>query len=332
MDQGRARSCVRLPFPMKHLRLLSAFSPLLPLLLLAAPAQAQGRTDLIGLYTEADGSGVSHLELAPGPANPATIYLCITGGSDPTGISAWELVIGGMDYADGVVVTDWDLTWGQGVGFPPLNFDSPPGFIVGVGGPIPWSDSICVMSIDFYVLDGAPKEFTIHESNIPSLPDHAVYVSWGNPGTLVPLDWDCGGESYPAFVVNGFTDPLELENHALSEAEGGDVHFVLDAGPAAAGREYLLLGSMSGTSGIGLPGGGSLPLTQDGLTRYIYLNANDVHLQDFRGSLDADGRARATLTHPGPFPVAAPTTLTFAWTTLHPDDFQSNFVAVQIVP
>ena len=310
---------------------------LLPLLLAAAAlppatAAAQGTVDQIGLYTQPDGSGVSHLELAPGAANLATIYLCIDGLSDLTGVGAWELVISGMDASDGVVVTNWDLTWGVGVPGPPLNFDTPPGFIVGVGGPLPGGSSTCLMSITFFVLDAGPKEFLIHESNIPSLPDHPVYVTMGNPGVLVPMDWDCGGEAYPAFIVNGFTDPLELENHALSEAEGGDVHFELNAGPPAAGRQYLLLGSMSGTSGIGLPGGGVLPLTQDAMTRYIYQRANDANLIDFRGTLDADGRARATLSHPGPFPVAAPRTLSFAWTTVAPYDFQSNAVAVELVP
>jgi hypothetical protein len=112
---------------------------------------------------------------------------------------------------------------------------------------------------------------------------------------------------------------------------GGTVHFTLAAGTSYTGRDYFLLGSASGTEpGTPLPGGGTLPLNADGVSNYIRANYNGSTLIDFRGTLNPNGKATATLDVPSvPFPVG--TILHFAYTTESPPDFQSNPVAVEVI-
>jgi hypothetical protein len=113
---------------------------------------------------------------------------------------------------------------------------------------------------------------------------------------------------------------------------GGTVHFTLTAGASYAGRDYFLLGSASGTEpGTTLPGGGTLPLNADKVSKYILANYNGPTLLDFRDTLDANGRATATL-DVSSVPLPAGTILHFGYTTENPPDFQSNPVAVEVIP
>ena len=127
---------------------------------------------------------------------------------------------------------------------------------------------------------------------------------------------------------------LIADQTALSASAGGQVNFALNAGPGLGGRFYFLLGTMSGTlPGVALPGGSKLPLNYDGLMKYIMNNYNNGRLGDFRRLLDGGGLASATLDTQTPFtPSAVGLTLHFAFTTEIPYDFQSNPVAIDIVP
>ncbi|MCC6670861.1 MAG: N-acetylmuramoyl-L-alanine amidase [Planctomycetes bacterium] len=78
----------------------------------------------------------------------------------------------------------------------------------------------------------------------------------------------------PAEVALGSTAPLVL--HV----------------PGEAGRPYVLLASFGLGPGIGLPGGGVLPLQPDGLFSFSLLPGNGVFL-GFQGALDGQGRASA---------------------------------------
>lgn len=198
---------------MKHLpkaplpSLFRATATLALAAVLAPAVPAQGDGELIGIYTANDGSRVSEMTLAPGFSNMATAYVCLTGITDPAGISGWELTLSGTDVADGVVVTSWDMTWGAFNPTGPLNIGSPPEFIVGVpvgpgSNPIAHSPEICVLSFDFFVMDSAPKAFYIHPTSVPSIAGYTAYVGGTDAGNLRALDWAYGGEPYVAFTVN----------------------------------------------------------------------------------------------------------------------------------
>ncbi len=159
------------------------------------------------------------------------------------------------------------------------------------------------------------------------------------PGTIV-LSWS-HQESHDPYVDHDiWVDPslsvsllLAIDVDSIPSADGGVIQFSLDAGPAFDGRDYFLVGSLSGTSpGTPLPGGGTIPLNRDALTDYILSNYNNPVFVDFRGTLDADGRALAFLDAPGPVPLAVGRIMNFAFTTLGPFDLQSNPVGVVITP
>jgi hypothetical protein len=69
----------------------------------------------------------------------------------------------------------------------------------------------------------------------------------------------------------------------------------VDAGPQNAGRSFLMLGSLSGTSpGTVLAGGLVLPLNADGYFQYTRTHPNSAFLAGSFGTLDAQGRATVT--------------------------------------
>jgi len=150
------------------------------------------------------------------------------------------------------------------------------------------------------------------------------------------IDYDYGVKitrSVIGWLVDeaGMRPTLAADTQVLPQG-GGTVHFTLAAGPSYAGREYFLLGSASGTEpGELLPGGGTLPLNADKVSDYIQANYNGPTLLDFRGALDANGRATSTL-DVSSVPFQAGTVLYFAYTTENPPDFQSNPVAVEVIP
>ena len=126
--------------------------------------------------------------------------------------------------------------------------------------------------------------------------------------------------------------PLAVDGGTLSESAGGTVTFTLH-NPGHAGRDYLLLGTLSGTSpGVQLPGGNILPLNWDLLTTAILQNLGSPLLKGFLGTLDRDGGATAVLKVRA-LPGHTGATMDFAfaqdgevW------DFISNTVSIEIVP
>jgi len=113
--------------------------------------------------------------------------------------------------------------------------------------------------------------------------------------------------------------------------KGGVVDYFLDAGPSNAGRTYLLLATVSGTSpGIPLPGGyATLPLNWDMLTDLVLIYLNTPMFANFTGTLDTLGQSMAQLDAP-PTALVGPV-MHFAYTMNMPFDFASNAVSVQFV-
>jgi hypothetical protein len=81
-----------------------------------------------------------------------------------------------------------------------------------------------------------------------------------------------------------FAEPL-----ALSIGAGGTQNLVLDAGPARAGKLYIVLGSASGTA-PGLPGPPALPLNFDAYFKFTLINPNTL-ISNSLGFLDGSGKA-----------------------------------------
>lgn len=119
----------------------------------------------------------------------------------------------------------------------------------------------------------------------------------------------------------------------LSGNNGGSIVFDLMAGTANMGRNYLLVGSLSGTSpGTLLPGGlATIPLNRDWLTDLMLKNLNNAVFQNFRGALDSSGNGTATLNAP-PVPGWVGREIHFAYALADPWDFASNPIRIEIVP
>ncbi|MFH1998768.1 MAG: hypothetical protein ABIK28_03760 [Planctomycetota bacterium] len=119
-------------------------------------------------------------------------------------------------------------------------------------------------------------------------------------------------------------------------ATGGTVNFLLNAGSSHAGRNYLMLGGVTGTyPGYPLPGGYvTLPLNWDIFTDLALSLANTVIFPGFLGTMDGNGQSAAQLYWPGPSmpPGSVGTIIYFAYCLGWPWEFASNPVEIEIVP
>ncbi|MBU0755355.1 MAG: hypothetical protein KJ645_09460 [Planctomycetes bacterium] len=126
---------------------------------------------------------------------------------------------------------------------------------------------------------------------------------------------------------------LVADTYTMPEA-GGTVVFTLDSGLPKAGRNYLLLGSLSGTDpGYPLPGGlATLPLNLDDFTyNVVFPLLNTSTFANFLGQLDGYGEATAQMVvRPLP-PGCVGVVLYFAYCLGRPFEFVSNPVEVEVV-
>ena len=131
-----------------------------------------------------------------------------------------------------------------------------------------------------------------------------------------------------------FDPGIWLDSYTLPASTGASVTIYLDAGPAHAGRQYIVAGGLSGSMpGTVLPSGKILPVNRDWLTDYIYRNMGPPLFPGFIGLLDSQGRASAGLVIPGGLATPhAGETLTFAFTLTNGNDFVSNPVFLLIEP
>jgi len=122
--------------------------------------------------------------------------------------------------------------------------------------------------------------------------------------------------------------------NTISAASGGTVNFSLDGGTSHAGRNYLLLGSVSGTvPGTPLPGGlATLPLNLDPFTDLVLLLVNSPVFSNFLGILNAVGQGSAQLVSPPVDPMFIGVIMDYAWLVNNPFDCASNAVAISIGP
>lgn len=132
--------------------------------------------------------------------------------------------------------------------------------------------------------------------------------------------------------AGGGPKALICDTNAISAATGGKVNFKLDAGTDNGKRDYVLLGSVTGTTpGLPLPGGETLPINYDAFTSLIMQTMNTAAFSNFMGTLDASGLAKAQLDTLGAVdPRFVGTKLYFAFTLYSPYDFVSNDLMVTI--
>jgi len=117
-------------------------------------------------------------------------------------------------------------------------------------------------------------------------------------------------------------------------SNGGQQALILDAGPANAGRSYLVLGSASGTSPGTTVAGLPLALNPDDYFNFLLLSPNQAYFSTSLGALDSDGKALATIdVPPGTNPALAGLTLHHAFVLYDPVcDFVSNSVPLDLLP
>ncbi|MHC4944912.1 MAG: NosD domain-containing protein [Planctomycetota bacterium] len=129
------------------------------------------------------------------------------------------------------------------------------------------------------------------------------------------------------------THPLEASVFSISEPSGGTVDFALFGDTYNAGRNYLVLGSVSGTvPSFPLPGGmETLRLNWDWFTDLALSLLGTPIFENFTGQLDEWGNAAAKLNMPPLPPGTAGITMHYAYCLNNPFDFVSNPVAVEIV-
>ena len=151
-----------------------------------------------------------------------------------------------------------------------------------------------------------------------------VGMSQASPDTISAYDLGTGAAA-----------PLAIDNDEIESWNGGTVNFTLDATAANAGRQYLIVGSVTGDMpGTPLPGGMTvLPINWDIFTNMTINFAGSAFMPNTFGNLDGNGQATAQLIVPI-FTLApgADFTMTFAYCLNgKPWDFASNPVFVDVL-
>ena len=129
---------------------------------------------------------------------------------------------------------------------------------------------------------------------------------------------------------------LEADTFQLSEATGGKVGFTLNGTSANMNRQYLLLGTVTGTA-PGFPYPNSkviMPLNWDLFTLMTLVYLNSTIFSGFLGNLDASGNAFATFDTQGPLlPDMVGVHFGFAYALVDGYiNFVSNPVSIEVIP
>jgi hypothetical protein len=161
-------------------------------------------------------------------------------------------------------------------------------------------------------------------------------VDWDNDGVLDLLsgNFDYGSEPVAGVYFFQAVGPLSARPvNFIHEGAGGSIDLNANAGTANGSRNYLVLGTVTGTSpGTPLPGGqATVPVNWDPFTDLALGMANSPVFHDFMGKLNLLGRANARLNAP-PLPGLAGISMHFAYCLNGPFDFASNAVEIEIVP
>jgi hypothetical protein len=149
---------------------------------------------------------------------------------------------------------------------------------------------------------------------------------------LVGPDLSFNGGTVDAFVAKVLYGSLWADTYMLSES-GGTVNFSIDAGAINGHRNYIVLGSVSGTEpGYPLPGGmATLPLNWDPFTDVVVLLINTSIFSDFLGELDGFGKGSAQINAPPLPPGHVGVRMFYALALNSPFDYVSNVISIDII-
>lgn len=188
------------------------------------------------------------------------------------------------------------------------------------------------------VVDGASNEVELFVDG--QLVGTTTVLSSAGPD-LIPhafTQWTCFMPGDDKLFLDNFivrTRPhdelaLSVDLDAITSGAPTVVDFNIAGGTENAGRLYLILGSLSGTSpGLPISPGVTLPLNVDAFTDANLQLLNTPFFPGFFGVLGADGEATAQFDSLGPLDVAfAGLTMTFAGMTLF--DSVSETVTVEV--
>jgi hypothetical protein len=128
--------------------------------------------------------------------------------------------------------------------------------------------------------------------------------------------------------------PFSADGNQISGSTGGTLNFGLNAGAGNASRNYIVLGSITGTEpGYPLPGGlATLPLNFDVYTDVIFIMLNTPLFDDFMGTLDGNGQASAQINAPAIPSVAIGAILYHAYCLNNPFNHVSNAHQTELTP
>jgi hypothetical protein len=204
---------------------------------------------------------------------------------------------------------------------------------------VAWSNSsTSALKVQLLYDDGTPAGDALeipHPGSTSNPPAIAANTAAGGFILAWP-DRDYSGGNYDilAQLIAVVPGMLLADAGELSAGTGGQVNFTLDAGPDNAGRNYILLGGVTGTvPGTLLPGGfATLPLNWDPFTDLVMGLLNTALFSNFLGQLDGSGQGAAQLNSPALPSVAIGVTMHYAFTCNNPFDIASNAVAIEIIP
>lgn len=172
-----------------------------------------------------------------------------------------------------------------------------------------------------------------------------VSNTWPRPSICVDLTKSADDEACVAWTdyrnaglgayFDRADDPsLTADKSEIPVSTGGTVNFTLNAGASNGGRNYLLLGSVSGvTPGTALPGGYAvLPLNWDAFTDLVLEMINSPVFSNFMGTLNGSGQAQAQLNAPPLSAAYVGLEMDYAFCLNNLFDFASNAKHIEFIP
>lgn len=116
----------------------------------------------------------------------------------------------------------------------------------------------------------------------------------GSTGVDMYYTWICFGDPSLCVVGPGTQATLTADAWSIPVGSGASIQYTVQPGAAHAGDNYLLLGSVTGTSPGTPMGNVVLPLNFDAFTNGVLSLVNSPLFQNFFGTLDQAGQAVAT--------------------------------------
>ena len=191
-----------------------------------------------------------------------------------------------------------------------------------------WEDEVVVSLQPFD--SGTDSGMNYTSGNLDTQPPVAIFEITGLPLQVGPTVPPLGTFTFTRI----FEPSLVSDTDTIPASTGGTVNFSLDAGPTNRLRNYVILGSVTGTSpGFPLPGGTTtLCLNWDALTEIVVKQLNTPVFQNFHSFLDISGQASAQMNSVPLDSSLVGVKLYFAFCLIDPFSFASNPKEIEIVP